>query len=207
MIAMIRVNGNHTDVVRMPDFTSIIPPEALSTMVAVAALTPPGAWVEVGVYRGGSALRLYAIATAQHRQLHLFDTFTGTPFAGPHDRHQVGDFADTNLDAMKKVMPRAAFYPGIFPATFNALEVGPLAFAHVDCDQYASVRDSIVTLWPLLVKNGVLWFDDFSDLKGARIAAMEQFSEAELEWAPCGRRFVRKPPFAGTPPPLERRPA
>src|SRR5258706_11791547 len=54
--------------------------------------------VELGVYKGGSALLLHRAAPT--RQLHLFDTFRGHPDVDRHydDRsaHPVGRFSDTS---------------------------------------------------------------------------------------------------------------
>ncbi len=59
---------------------SLLGAEQLAALATLARATPPGDFAEVGVYRGGSAQVLYEIAQEQNRTLHLFDTFTGTPF-------------------------------------------------------------------------------------------------------------------------------
>ena len=151
---------------------SLIGDGVLDELVEMARGTPPGAFVEVGVYQGGSAQRLLAVG----RELWLFDTFTGIPFQGPDDRHAVGDFSDVDFEGVAAALAPAHLVRGVFPDTFTpevAQAVGPVAFVHVDCDQYESVRACILRLAPRLVPGGVMWFDDL-DLPGADRAAREE---------------------------------
>jgi O-methyltransferase len=145
-------------------------------MCELAARTPAGAFVEIGVYKGGSARLLADVAEQQGRELHLFDTFTGMPIAGPEDSHQVGDFADTSEAAVRALIPSAHFHVGIFPAT-APVAMPPIAFVHLDVDQYQSYRDAIAWAAPLMVPGGVIWFDDCGILPSADRAALEAFGE------------------------------
>jgi len=170
---------------------SIVDRLVLDALVAEAERSPPGCIVEVGVYRGGSAIRLHGIAVAQQRELHLFDTFCGMPFQDSGDMHAVGDFGDhVSLPTLRQAMPHATFHVGIFPHTLTT-DVSRIAFAHVDCDQYRSTVDCIDRLRPLMVDGGVMWFDDFADVPSARKAVLDRFSEDDLLKAPNGRVFVR----------------
>lgn len=159
---------------------SLIGPTTLADLVQQAEHTPPGAWVEVGVYRGGSAQRLYIAAQQQRRTLWLFDTFTGMPFCHEGDAHPVGDFGNVDLPALKAAMPAARFIEGVFPDTLTAKvlrEIAPIAFVHVDCDQYASVKACIEHLIPLMALGGVMWFDDPGCLESADRAVNETLAE------------------------------
>lgn len=176
----------------MTNTTSLIPPIVLSALVLTARTTPPGPWVEVGVYNGGSALELYR--ARGDRPLHLFDTFEGIPFSEPDkgDQHGVGEFdGRANLPALQQAMPDAMFHAGVFPDTLPD-DLRGVAFAHIDADQYKSIKDCIIHLWPRMVLGGIMWFDDFSALAGARNAVMEHFTEDQLHSAPEGRRFIVK---------------
>lgn len=159
---------------------SIVGTPQLNALLRVAEGCPLGDFAEVGVYKGGSAQRLYKVAQRQGRELHLFDTFRGVPICEPDlDRHKVGDFADVDLPALREAMPEARFYVGTYPNT-HPLIMGPLAFVHCDCDQYASYRAVIDNLWPLVVSGGILWFDDYPYLAGAKKAVEETFIPGEL---------------------------
>ena len=157
-------------------------------MVELARQAPAGLFVEVGVYQGGSAWHLAQVARERDAALHLFDTFTGTPFADPEDRDQVGSFSDTMLEAVRKAIPDAVFHPGLFPETLPA-DLVEIAFVHCDCDQYRSVRAVIEHLWPRLVPGGLMVFDD-DNTPGGKHAITEGIDELlELK----GRVYARKP--------------
>ena len=115
---------------------SIVGPDALWQLCGLAEATPPGCFVEVGVYKGGSGYLLAEIAGRQGREIFLYDTFTGIPYQAEDDSHPVGDFGDTNVDQVRADVPTAHVVQGIFPA--SAVGMPPVAFVHLDCDQYQS---------------------------------------------------------------------
>lgn len=155
---------------KAPD--SLLHPDNIRSMCEVARACPPGCFVEVGVYKGGSAWHLAAVAKEQGRELFLYDTFTGIPYqrAGL-DAHVVGDFGDTSAEAVKAAVPEAYVVPGIFPASIMAMP--PVAFAHVDADQYDSIKGCCEALGPLMVHGGAIVFDDYDCLPGATLALQE----------------------------------
>ena len=160
---------------------------ALTELVALARTTPDGCLVEVGVYQGGSAWYLSEICFEQRRALYLYDTFTGIPYKDPVDSHKIGDFADTSWERVSELFPTAHVIPGIFPA--SAIPMPPIAFAHLDCDQYRSVRESAEYLAPRMVSKGVMWFDDSPCLEGAHQAVREVFG-ARVRTSLSGKHFV-----------------
>jgi O-methyltransferase len=163
----------------MSDPDSVISADCRHELMEEARRAPPGDIVEVGVYKGGSAAALMQVCREQDRRLHLFDTFTGIPYACDDDTHKVGDFADTSLAAVRQALPEAFIYPGIFPGTLPAA-LDPIALAHVDCDQYQSVLDCCVYLSPLMAPGGVMVFDDYDVLPGARLAVQSYFMDRVL---------------------------
>lgn len=170
-------------------FESIIAQPQLKAMKDLALSAPPGCFCEVGVYKGGSAAVLYEVAISQGRYLHLFDTFTGTPFYKEGlDQHKIdGEFADPW--AARKILiglPAAQLHIGIYPTT-HPFDLEDIAFVHCDCDQYDSYRAVIDRMWPLVVPGGILLFDDYPYLPGAKQAVEETFSLGELR--PCHQRF------------------
>ena len=158
---------------------SVIEEPQLAILQHLARSAPPGCFVEVGVYQGGSASLLLDIAREQGRTLHLFDTFTGIPGADPIDRYRGGEFAAVDLSYLMMSMPDAVFHVGIFPQTLP-YDLADIAFVHVDCDQYASYRACIDCLYPRMVEGGIMVFDDYPFLLGARQAVRESFTEAQL---------------------------
>lgn len=152
---------------------SAISDEDLAELCALAASTPPGAFVEVGVWKGGSAWHLARVAEEQGRALYLYDTFSGIPFQEPGDFHRVGDFGDTSLEAVSAAVPHALCIPGVFPETL--VDMGPVAFVHADCDQFSSVMAVCEHLPERMVDGGIIYFDDYGALDSADRAVQQAF--------------------------------
>ena len=169
---------------------SMLHPAQIEAMCELARSSPRGPFVEVGVYKGGSAWHLAKIAREQGRELHLFDTFTGTPIADEDDNHRIGDFGDTALHEVRAAIPDAIFHVGKFPDTLAVDPLFKIAFVHVDCDQYQSVKDCIKYLWPLVAPGGVMLFDDGECTRGCTRAVVEHFTSFAV--TPVGRAYVRK---------------
>lgn len=161
---------------------SLISGPDLEEMLFVASATPAGAFIEVGVYKGGSAWKLAELVRDQSRRLYLCDTFAGIPFSdhGMGDKHEVGEFGDVWIEKLQLQFYLAGYQYwvewviGVFPGSWDLSET-EFAFAHLDCDQYQSYKDSCEWLIPRMVPGGVIWFDDVDRLAGATRAAEELF--------------------------------
>lgn len=153
------------------------PLTALESLYTHAALAPRGAFVEIGVYQGRSARRLYAVAQVQGRELYLYDTFCGMPFQGELDGNPVGSWADTSVEAVRARMPKAHVIAGVFPESLVAMP--PVAFVHADADQYESTAAICKIMPGLMVKGGMILFDDYGvgDCQGCTAAVQEYFKE------------------------------
>jgi O-methyltransferase len=176
---------------------SLISAGNLETLATIAGETPAGAFVEVGVYRGGSARALYRVAEEQGRELYLFDTFEGHPTPSTSDdvrAHPEGRYADcADPVALRAEMPNASIVRGRFPDTW-LWTPSPwrwVAFVHIDVDLYESTRDAILALTPAMVPGGVMYFDDYgvAECPGATKAVHELF--ANWEHLPNGKALVR----------------
>jgi O-methyltransferase len=154
---------------------SLVSHDVIRKWLEVAAKTPHGAFVEVGVYKGGSGQMLAELAEQQGRPVYLYDTFTGIPYwdRKKGDMHPPGDFNDVNEAHIRANIPYATITKGIFPATM--LEMGPVAFVHLDCDQYQSIIESVTALLPVMADDGVIVFDDYGCLQGANNAVHDLF--------------------------------
>lgn len=167
---------------------SLVDPMVIKRMIATASACPPGSFVEVGVYKGGTAWHLDRLAKRQHRACFLYDTFSGIPYASEHDHHRVGDFRDTDYQTVCRAMSIATVIQGIFPG--SAVPMGRVAFAHLDCDQYQAIIESCRYLEPLMVPGGVIWFDDSPVLAGAEKAVRELYAADRIEEV-HGKHMVR----------------
>lgn len=170
---------------------TLLPLHVLEDLVEHAKHAPAGAFAEFGVFQGGSAYFLNILAKKQGRELYLFDTFAGMPVSGPLDQHPVGDFADTSLEAVRALIPDAHFVVGTFPESAAGLELPPLAFVHVDADQYESLKAAIDYFPPRMVPGGVMIFDDYLCLEGAT-KAIEEWG-APFEVTKAEKALWRKP--------------
>lgn len=150
---------------------SLLQPDNIANLCEIAAACPPGCFVEFGVYQGGSAWHLAQLAQQQGRAIYLYDTFTGIPFKADIDAHVVGDFGDTSFERVKAAIPYATVIQGVFPQSI--VPMPPVAFAHVDADQYQSIKDACAVLGPMMVAGGAIVFDDVWCLDGATKALQE----------------------------------
>ena len=155
----------------------------INALVKRASETPEGCFVEVGVWKGGTASYLTELAEKQGREIYLYDTFTGIPFAEDYEKHKPGDFSDTSFEAVRDALPYAKVVQGLFPD--SAIEMPDVAFVHIDVDQYKSYIDCINYFKPKMVKGGVMWFDDY-ELEGARRAIKELIGDDNLIFSDCG---------------------
>lgn len=148
------------------------------TLFRAARRVPAGAFAELGVYKGGSALMLHLADPS--RPLHLFDTFAGHPplWDYRHDRpgsHQPGTLGDTDAEVVRARLAAAGaqveLWVGTFPESLQRPElVGdvaygrtlpPLALVHVDVDLWASARAALLVFGRHLVRGGQLVLDDY----------------------------------------------
>lgn len=164
----------------------------LGLMCRLAKRSPPGDIVEVGVYRGRSARLLYQVSQRRKAKLWLYDTFTGHPHHVPgldHPSEVVGhrSVEVEYLDAIKKECPDAIITEGIFPHSVHA-RMKSIAFAHVDVDSYQSTYETIECLKPRMQSGGVMLFDDYGKIRGARAAVQKHFKMKEIWVAPIIRR-------------------
>jgi hypothetical protein len=171
------------------ELISLVGEDVIRAMLEVAGKTPPGSFVEVGVYKGGTAYFLSELAEWQRREIFLYDTFEGIPYQSEFDLHKVGDFNDTSFEEVSSVIPYATVIKGIFPKSSLEHRMGRVSFVHLDCDQYQSYKDAIPHLMNYMGEGSVFWFDDCC-LEGAKKAVYELFSPDKLQLN-CGKLFVR----------------
>jgi O-methyltransferase len=172
---------------------SLIGMAQLMEVIRLARTTPvEGIIVEVGVYKGGSAIELLKVAKERGQELWLFDTFSGMPESTAGlDHHRIGEFSDCSVEAVRALVPEARIFKGFFPDTWNSevTELPKISFAHIDCDQYVSISNCIKIFKPLMLKGGIMWFDDYGQpwLPGATKAVEEQLPERIVH--PMGRAY------------------
>ncbi len=164
----------------------------------------PGAFVECGVWRGGSAMLMaYTLLDlgVTDRDLHLFDTFEYVPPPGEHDYMlsgtHISEFFDETVkikelqhlpfeDLRRAVLStgyppeRVHFVPGLVEKTLPDHAPETLALCRLDTDLYGSTAQEMNHLWPRLSPGGVLIVDDYAQFLGAKKAVDEYFESQRV---------------------------
>ena len=145
--------------------------------------------VEFGCYIGTTSLFLRRMLDinrqSESRALHVYDSFAGLPPKNDQDNSVAGEqFKAGALSISKKQLQHEfrkanLMLPTIHKAWFNELTPADIpkqiAFAFLDGDFYASIRDSLRLTWPVLAPHAIVTIDDFGReaLPGAERATRE----------------------------------
>jgi hypothetical protein len=134
----------------------------------------PGAVVEIGSFRGGSAYFLadaFLTMTGDEAPMHVFDTFEGhpAPAVTEHDPfHTAGRFSATDYDDVRAYLSRfqqltvhkgdvSLLLPGVADASYR--------LAHIDTDLYQPTIDCLDYFGGRMSPGGVIVVDDYESLK------------------------------------------
>ncbi len=168
----------------------------------------PGAFVECGVWRGGSsmmsALRLNALGET-NRILYLYDTYAGmsepteadvnvagqlashrwrTQFAGDKNLWDYAPLDDVQKNMQSTGYPEVQikFIKGEVESTLQPATLPDrIALLRLDTDWYKSTYHEMVHLYPRLSPGGVLIIDDYGHWQGARKAVDQYLAENGLD--------------------------
>lgn len=167
----------------------------------------PGAMVECGVWKGGSAMAI-ALTLKElgdfNRDLYLYDTFAGMTTPGEADVSVFGDDAEQKFAKTKKDQDASGWcLSSLDEVRENMLGTGydmdkihliegrveetipdhmpkDIALLRLDTDWYESTKHELTHLFPLLQPHGVLIVDDYGHWAGARKAVDEYISENNI---------------------------
>ena len=144
-----------------------------------------GDYLEVGVWRGGSAALVgqrFLQTGGASRRVVLCDTFSGVALAGEQDgSYSGGEHADTSVEIVERLfedclLDGPEIHIGIFPTdTGQAVADRSFSLVHVDVDVYESALHAAEYAWPLMTVGGAMVFDDYGFVKtqGVRRAVDE----------------------------------
>ena len=140
-----------------------------------------GAFAELGVYKGDSALLLHLMDP--DRTFHLFDTFGGfeeqdmKPETGEAAEYSPHNFADTSLERVKRRLssPRFIFHPGHFPETAQAVAEERFALVNLDADLYLPTKAGLEFFYPRLSPGGVIFIHDYNSKWVGLMKAVDEF--------------------------------
>lgn len=185
-------------------------PERLASLCLavehVVKANVPGAFVECGVWKGGSTMAAAWSFRRLNRQdvdLYLFDTFEGMSEPGEEDVYAESgvkakqwmdgseraednvwvyapiDLVRRNLAFTQYPTERLHFIKGKVEDTLPDSAPEQIAILRLDTDWYASTKHELLHLYPRLSKGGILIIDDYGDWQGARKAVDEYFAEQD----------------------------
>ena len=167
----------------------------------------PGAFVECGVWKGGSSMA----AALTYRQfgredvdLFLFDTYEGMSEPSEEDIQRVSGkpakhllstskrnelvWAYAPMDEVRRNLASTGypadhlhFVKGKVEDTIPTGAPEQISILRLDTDWYESTKHELVHLFPRLSKNGILIVDDYGDWAGARKAVDEYFAQAGMK--------------------------
>lgn len=190
---------------RVAPYTMTTPSRVYALVRAVeyvVAARVPGAFVECGVWRGGSmmAVALTLLRLGQtDRDLYLYDTFAGMTEPGTEDVRVTGEpaaellerlprasneWAVATLEEVRSAMggvgypeERIRYVVGRVEETLPEHAPAEIALLRLDTDWYASTRHELEHLYPRLASGGVLIVDDYGHWQGQRRAVDEYLAE------------------------------
>ena len=130
----------------------------------------PGAFSEVGVYRGATSR--FLLRCAPGRTLYLFDTFEGFPL-GDREPANPGDgrFQDTSEERVRRALGAAGnvvIRKGRFPETAAGLEAERFALVLLDLDLFQPTVAGLEFFYSRLSRGGYLFVHDFNSPESNR---------------------------------------
>lgn len=164
----------------------------------------PGAFVECGVWRGGSSMVMAHTLLKQSkkpkRELYLYDTYSGMSAPTEADRTVFGkdaapkfqetakedhtDWCYASLDEVKSNLQSTGypasklhFIKGKVEDTIPATIPDEIALLRLDTDFYESTYHELIHLFPRLKAGGILIIDDYGHWLGAKDATDRYFAE------------------------------
>lgn len=144
-------------------------------LVKESAKLQEGAFLEVGVWRGGSGALIAKCAELNGTKdtIYLCDTFKGVVKAGAEDSiYKGGEHADASKEAVEGLIKKlnlknVKILSGIFPdeTAQNIDENEKFRFCHIDVDVYQGAKEITEWIWPKLCVGGIIVYDDYGFVK------------------------------------------
>lgn len=143
----------------------------------------PGAFAELGVYKGESARLMHYMDP--DRELHLFDTFNGLPESdlihetGEAATYSNRNFKDTEADKTLRYIngdkQKLIIHQGYFPETAVGLENTLFAFVSLDADLYNPTLAGLNFFYPRLSPGGAILIHDYNFKWEGLMKAVDEF--------------------------------
>ncbi len=139
----------------------------LANVWTLARTAGPGIYLEVGSFRGGTALHICNAIADRKAEFFCFDPFEkgGYEKLGELDKwFKPNDFTQTGFERVKGLLsskPYAKVIQGYFPDAAEGLDLKNIAFCHLDVNTYDATQRSLEFLAPRLSSRGLIVIDDY----------------------------------------------
>jgi hypothetical protein len=171
--------GNGQDTIRLAFLAMNI--------AAIEAARVPGAFAEIGVWRGNSAKVIHTLAP--ERDLYLLDTFRGFPSEDWQSDQASGiwhHFQETTVEHVRDFVgssERVCIVAGRFPDSSCAIPFDQrFAFVHIDCDLYRPTKAALAYFCPRMSPKGLIVVHDFGSGRWPGVTrAVEEFFAGKRE--------------------------
>lgn len=135
-----------------------------------------GSFVEFGVYKGGSLIKIIKMAKKWYRQdikIYGFDTFEGLPKTRKAltgnliADYKEGMFSDTSREYVIRKLEQEGLKAKLIQSRFDELKnlssygIKKIKFVHIDADIYEGYRDALKAITPYLQIGTVLIMDEY----------------------------------------------
>ena len=136
-------------------------------VAALEAARIPGAFAELGVWRGNSAKVIHSLAP--RRELYLLDTFQGFPSDEVNSDAVSGishHFQDVSVEQVRDFVGHSEhihWVVGRFPDSAGSIPADErFAFVHIDCDLYRPAQAALEYFYPRMSQKGLIVVHDFA---------------------------------------------
>jgi hypothetical protein len=179
-VEILRDNEFHASLIACKNDTNL-DDARLANIWMYAKLSGPGSMLEVGSWHGGGALH---IANAcPDRPIFVFDPFSDTQSFEVLDERldtsfTINQFTDTSEGYVRNLFAshkkKAEIVKGFFPTSALNVDLGEIAFCHLDVDVYDATKRSLYYLSSRLAKHSFILLDDYHrEAKGVDLAVDE----------------------------------
>lgn len=143
----------------------------LANLWNLVRLAGSGTYLEVGTFRGGTALHICNAMLDRNSPFYCFDPFEKGGFQNMLEvdsPFSPAPFTATRFESVVELlspMPNAKVVQGFFPDAVGDLKLDQIAFCHLDVDIYDATRKCLEYLAPRLTPRGIIVVDDYRDIE------------------------------------------
>jgi O-methyltransferase len=138
----------------------------LANLWTLVQMAGTGIYMEVGSYRGGTALHICNAMRDRDAPFYCFDPFETGNYENIRDFEPMVkqmEFTDTQFDRVARLLsskPNATVVRGFFPLAAEGLNLRDIAFCHIDVNVYEATKNCLDFLAPRLAPKSVVVLDD-----------------------------------------------